>query len=57
MYSLSFVDESVLHILVPQDSEYKAEEIISSTAVAGHEEPNDSNLFPFISQRNTLHFG
>lgn len=56
MYSPSFVDDSVLDILVPQDSEYDVEKIISSTAISEHEE-SDDRLFPFISQRDTLHFG
>ena len=57
MYSLNFVHDSVLDILVPQNSEYDVEEIISSSAFPEQEEPNNSGLFPLISQRDTLYFG
>lgn len=57
MYDSEFIDDSVLDILVPQDSEYDVAKIISSTSFHDNGESDESRLFSFIPQRSTLHFG
>lgn len=57
MYDSEFVEDSILDILVPQDSEYDVAAIISSTNIHDNGESDVSKLFPFIPQRSILHFG
>lgn len=57
MYDSEFIDDSVLDILVPQDSEYDVAKLISSTNIHDNGESDASRLFSFIPQRSTLHFG
>ncbi|MCJ1267260.1 hypothetical protein MMC22_007145 [Lobaria immixta] len=56
MYDSEFIDDSVLDILVPQDSEYDVAKLISSTNIHDNGESDASKLFSFVPQRSTLHF-
>ncbi|MCJ1465380.1 hypothetical protein MMC07_003998 [Pseudocyphellaria aurata] len=56
MYDSEFLDDSIVDILVPQDSDYDVAEIISSTINLDTGESDGSRLFSFIPQRNILYF-
>lgn len=57
MYDSEFVNDSILDILVPQDSEYSVAEIISSSNLQDNGGADVSRLISFIPQRSVLHFG
>lgn len=57
MYDSEFLNDSIVDILVPQDSDYDVAEIISSTIIHDNGESDGSRLFSFIPQRNILYFG
>lgn len=57
MYDSEFITDSILDILVPQDSEYDVAKIISSTNVHENGQSDSFRLFPFIPQRSILYFG
>lgn len=54
MHDSSFIDDSVVDVIVPQHSDYEVEDIIASTSSF---EPEESGLFPQIPQRGLLYFG
>lgn len=53
----NFIQNSLLDILIPQDSEYDIENMIKPADVNEHTELNNTRFFPFIARRNVLHFG
>lgn len=57
MYDSEFLDDSILDILVPQDSECDVAAIISSTNIQDNGKSDASRFFSFIPQRSILHFG
>lgn len=57
MDSPNFIDNSVLDILVPQDSVYDVEQLIESANSNEHAETGVCKLFPFIATRKILYFG
>lgn len=57
MHDSEFVEDSILDILIPQDSEYDVAEIIGSRGVHDDGESDTARFFSFISQRSVLHFG
>lgn len=54
MYDSRFIDDSVVDVVVPQQSDYEVEDIITSTNAI---EPEESGVLPQIPQRSLLYFG
>lgn len=54
MYDSTFIDDSVLDVIIPQHSDHEVGEIIASTDTV---EPKEFGLFPQIPQRSLLYFG
>lgn len=57
MESPTFIKNSALDILVPQDSVYDIEKLIESSNTNEQVESGACKLFPFVAARKMLHFG
>ena len=57
MDSPKFIEDSILDVLVPQDSDYDVEKLLEYADTGEHAEPGLCRLFPLIATRNMLHFG